>query len=112
MLKLSEENQAVLRVLKNTLFTKETLILVILGAALFASALTVIYVKNWYRQQFIALQEQYQLHNELDVEWAQLLLEKSTWEAQSHVQSVAEGQLDMVVPTTKEEQLLVVQTGS
>ena len=104
LIQWTDERQAVWKTIVETFKTSHTLVVVLLSVLLFGSALAVICVKNSYRQAFITLQEAKQQQTRMDVEWAQLLLEETTWAAQTHVQEVAEQTLDMVVPKQREIQ--------
>jgi cell division protein FtsL len=70
----------------------------ILWIAVVASAIAVIYTTHKSRQLFNALEGMKRGENELQVEWGQLLLEKSTWSAQVRIERLAETRLDMVPP--------------
>lgn len=78
---------------------------VILGcAAVFAvvSAVSVIYSVHTSR---LLVNEQQGLQREADrlqVEWGQLLLEKSTWGSYSRVEQRARGEIDMYLPSVQE----------
>lgn len=104
LIRWTPERQAVWQSIAATFKTPHTLVVLLLGILLFGSALAVICVKNTYRQTFITLQEAKQQQTRMDVEWAQLLLEQTTWAAQTHVQDVAEQTLNMVVPKQRDIQ--------
>lgn len=76
--------------------------LVLLIVAVLASAMAVVYIKNFNRHLFGELQSQVQTRDELQVEWGQLLLEQNTWAAASRVQTIAEKQLGMAIPAAKD----------
>jgi cell division protein FtsL len=80
----------------------QTIGIILLTIAVLASALTVVYVKDLDRQLFSQLQTLQQTRESLHTEWGQLLLEQNTWAAPARVQSIAEQQLGMVMPTTKD----------
>jgi len=105
-MKLTEEHKIMLGVIKRTVWNPEGVSVILFAAVLFVMALTVVYVKNLYRQHYIALQQLYSVHDQLETEWGQLLLEESTWAAHTHVEDVAQSKLNMVVPTTKQIQLI------
>ena len=71
-----------------------------------ASAFSVIYVKDLNRRLLIDFQSQTTQVQAQKTKRGQLLLEESTWARQSRVQQIAESQLDMVMPTSKDVVLL------
>ena len=80
----------------------QTLGLVLLLIAVLASALSVVYVKTLQRDLYSELQAKQQVRDSLHTEWGQLLLEQNTWAAPVRVQALAQQQLAMVVPTSKD----------
>ena len=80
------------------LFKKQTMILALLGAAILAQSIGVIYAKQSKRLLHAKLQSLYVLRDKLQVEWSQLLLEQSTWQADARVEKIAREKLGMVVP--------------
>jgi len=83
-------------------FSVQTLGMVLLLIAVLASALAVVYVKALQRELFSELQSTQQTRDTLHTEWGQLLLEQNTWAAPVRVQALAQQQLGMVVPTSKD----------
>lgn len=65
------------------------------------SALSLIYVTNTTRTLNASIQQSIYEQNKLQVQWGQLLLEKSTLTIQTRVQHVAEQELGMLVPDHK-----------
>ncbi len=106
MMQLTDEHKVMIQVIKRTVLNGEAILLMLLGAVLFVMALLVVCEKNNYREHYIALQQQYSVHDQLETEWGQLLLEQATWAAHSHVEDVAQAKLNMVVPTGKQIQLI------
>ena len=98
---MTEQTRQVFNAIKQTFVHQRTGILVLLGLALFFSALAVVDLKNRYRQQFIALQVDYTQQDKLKVQWSKLLLEESTWASHMRVQDVAEKQLEMTSPNAQ-----------
>ncbi len=70
----------------------------LLGAAVFASAIAVVVVKEESRKLFVELQGLERASDKLSVEWGQLQLEQSTWATDARIEEVARKKLDMVVP--------------
>lgn len=76
--------------------------LILLVIAVLASAVAVVYVKNLDRQLFGDLQTLKQTRSDLHVQYGQLLLEQNTLAAPARVQAVAQKQLGMSIPATKD----------
>jgi cell division protein FtsL len=79
----------------------------LLGLAVLASSLGVIYGKHQARNRFTELQRLTRERDELDIEWGQLQLEQSTWATNGRVESVARDDLHMVIPQASD--LRIVQ---
>jgi cell division protein FtsL len=82
--------------------SRQMLGLFLLIIALLASAVSVVYVKSLDRQLFSDLQTLQQTRDDLRVEAGQLLLEQNTLAAPERVQAIAQQQLGMIVPGTKD----------
>jgi cell division protein FtsL len=74
------------------------LTVVLLGLALLASALGVVYAKHEARSRFTELQRLTKERDDLDIEWGQLQLEQSTLGANGRVEIVARDELHMTTP--------------
>ena len=74
------------------------LLLIVLWLVVLASAIGVVYSTYLSRQLFNEFESLKREENELQVEWGQLLLEKSTWSAQVRVERLAKNKLDMLPP--------------
>lgn len=75
--------------------------LTLLGLLILANlstSLGVIYSKHLSRHYFSQLQSLQKSHDELHVEWTQLLLEQGTWATDVRVERVAKEHLNMIVP--------------
>jgi cell division protein FtsL len=83
------------------------IVTVLLGLAVLASALGVVYGKHQARSRFNELQRLTRERDELDIEWGQLQLEQSTWATNGRVESVASDELHMVIPQASD--LRIVQ---
>jgi cell division protein FtsL len=75
--------------------------ILILALAVLTSALSIVYVTNMSRSFNASLQQAIVDKDQMHVQWDQLLLEKSTWMTQAHVQQVAENKLGMAFPSGK-----------
>ena len=78
--------------------SKRPLLMVLLGLAVLASALSVIYVKDLNRRLLIEQQQLLKAKHSLAIARGQLLLEYSTWAAQPRIQKLAQSQLKMKPP--------------
>lgn len=79
----------------------------VLGAALFATALAVVWVRHESRSHFVELQQLNDTRDELNIEWGRLQLEQATWAEASRVERLAREELDMRVPTPDEVRVIV-----
>jgi cell division protein FtsL len=85
----------------SVILAKTQFSLVTLITAVLVSALSIVYVTNVSSNLNANVQQTFAERNHLHVQWAQLLLEKSTRVTPARVQRVAESQMDMVVPDSK-----------
>lgn len=78
----------------------------LLGAALTAgivgSAVAAVDARHQARQLFIELQALNRARDELNIEWRQLQIERSTWAAHARVEQLAREKLQMAVPAPGE----------
>jgi cell division protein FtsL len=74
----------------------------LLLAAIFLSALAVVYVQAINRILYSEVQSLEKTQESLGVEWSQLLLEQNTWATQARIQEIADQKLQMVVPEQKD----------
>ena len=81
--------------------SRSQVLLVVLLVGVIFSALSVIYLTNKTRDLNIHLQSSQEKQEQLNMEWSQLLLEKSSWQSQSHVVEIATNALGMVIPEDK-----------
>jgi cell division protein FtsL len=79
-------------------FSASGLFLGLLGLAVFASAIGVVYAKHESRKLFIELQTLQTTRDEMNVEWGQLQLEQSTLATHARIDAVARTKLDMITP--------------
>lgn len=73
-------------------------LIVLLGAALVASSVALVYVQHQRRALFMELKALEHERDRLQVQWGQLQLEASTWAAQDRIESVAVDKLGFRVP--------------
>lgn len=77
----------------------KTLAAAALAAAVFASAIAVVYAKHESRKLFVELQGLQKKRDAMNVEWGQLQLEQSTWATHGRIERVARKKLGMIVPS-------------
>ena len=82
--------------------SKQRMIIVMLIITLFFSAFGLVYFKDLYRRLFIQYQILQRGQTDELMRWEKLLLEQTTWSAQSRIQRVAEQQLGMKLPSARE----------
>jgi cell division protein FtsL len=70
------------------------------------SAIGVVYSSHLSRQLFAEQAILLEKNDQLQLEWAQLLLEQSAWSSPNRIESVAREQLGMQVPETEKIQLI------
>lgn len=75
-----------------------TVVMSLVLAGLFASALGVVYAKYQSRKLFVELQALNSERDKLEIEWGRLQLEQSTWATPSRVEEIARRRLDMQIP--------------
>ena len=80
---------------------RSQLLFVALFATVVLSALSVIYVTNESRLLNTSLQQAQNQQTQLNTQWGQLLLEKSSWKSQTYVANIAKTQLNMVLPNNR-----------
>lgn len=83
------------------LVNRTQLLMLSLGLMLLFSALGIIYVTNATRTLTAGIQRLTVEQHELEVQWGQLLLERSTWSMPARIQRLAATQLDMEFPNNK-----------
>lgn len=76
----------------------KTVGLALLLAALLASAMAVIYSKNYSRSVFIEIERHERALDRYEVEWGQMQLELSTLAEQNRIERIAKERLKLIVP--------------
>ena len=82
---------------------------VLLLAAVVVCALSVVTSQHKARKLYIELQKQKEYAQQMEVEWGQLQLEKSTWAALTRVEKIALQQLQMQLPKSGQIQFIRVE---
>jgi cell division protein FtsL len=75
---------------------------VVVGVALFVSALATVYVQHYRRMQFVELRKLERERDDMQVEWGQLKLEQSTWATHERIERLALEKLDLQMPPAAE----------
>jgi len=84
---------------------------IVLGFAVLASALGVVYSKHESRQLFVTLQNQETERDAMNIDWGRLQLEQSTWATHARVATTAEKKLGMKVPEMNNITIVTTQAG-
>ncbi|NGX15216.1 cell division protein FtsL [Wenzhouxiangella sp. XN24] len=71
---------------------------ILLALAIVVSAVAAVDARHKARQHFIELQALSRDRDELNIEWSQLQIERSTWAAHARVEQLAREKLSMRVP--------------
>jgi cell division protein FtsL len=87
---------------RSVIFSKRHIFLMLLILAVFATACSIVSVKDKNRRMVSELSAIEKTRNELDVEWSQLLLEQNTWSAQARIQYIAQNNLAMGIPSVQQ----------
>ncbi|MFI4954768.1 MAG: cell division protein FtsL [Gammaproteobacteria bacterium] len=87
----------------------KTVVVISLFLSLWLSAFAVVYTTNAARHTFAELQSLRQEHDNLFLDWTQLLLEQSAWTDTGQIEQLAREELHMHAPTTEESNFLVVR---
>lgn len=76
--------------------------LAVLALCVAVSAIGVVYTKHLNRKYFIELHKQEKIRDEMNIEWGQLQLEKSTFATSSEIEKAARERLGMKLPPLSE----------
>lgn len=82
--------------------TRSLLLATALVTAVVGSAVAAVDARHQARQRFIELQGLNRVRDELNIEWRQLQIERSTWAAHARVEQLARDKLRMSVPPPAE----------
>lgn len=82
--------------------TRSLLLATALAVAVVGSAVAAVDARHQARQRFIELQGLNRVRDELNIEWRQLQIERSTWAAHARVEQLAREKLGMSVPPPAE----------
>ncbi|NCX93967.1 MAG: cell division protein FtsL [Gammaproteobacteria bacterium] len=87
-------------------FNRRTGLLMLLGFLALMCAISVVYVKDFYRQRFIELNTIKSQNDALETVWSQLLLEETTWASHERIATLANAKLNMHTPELGEIKML------
>ncbi len=82
------------------------IVLAVIGSAVVASAVAVVYARQETRRHFVSLSKLEAQRDELNIEFGQLQLEQATWADTARVEQVARGDLGMVFPAPTETRVI------
>ncbi len=84
----------------------KNILLILLGAAVFFSAIEVVIARHETRKLFVEIQAQEKQRDNLNEEWGRLQLEQSTWATDARIESVSRLELHMIEPETRAVMLI------
>ena len=80
--------------------------LILLGTAVFFSAIKVVIARHDTRRLFVEIQKLEKDRDNLNEEWGRLLLEQSTWATDARIESVSKTELHMIEPKIRSVTLI------
>lgn len=80
--------------------------LILLGVAVFFSAVKVVIARHDTRKLFVEIQKLEKDRDDFNEEWGRLQLEQSTWATDARIESVAKTELHMIEPETRSVMLI------
>lgn len=80
--------------------------LILLGTAVFFSAVKVVIARHDTRKLFVEIQNLEKDRDNLNEEWGRLQLEQSTWATDARIESVSKTELHMIEPKTRSVTLI------
>ncbi len=81
--------------------------LILLGSAVFFSAIKVVIARHDTRKLFVEIQKLEKDRDSLNEEWGRLQLEQSTWATDARIESVSKTELHMIEPKTRSVTLIL-----
>ncbi len=80
--------------------------LILLGTAVFFSAVKVVIARHDTRKLFVEIQKLEKDRDSLNEGWGRLQLEQSTWATDARIESVSKTELHMIEPVTRSVTLI------
>ena len=84
----------------------KNVLLILLGTAVFFSAVKVVIARHDTRKLFVEIQRLEKDRDNLNEEWGRLQLEQSTWATDARIESVSKTELHMIEPETRSVMLI------
>ncbi len=84
----------------------KNILLILLGVAVFFSAIEVVIARHETRKLFVEIQMLERDRDCLNEEWGRLQLEQSTWATDARIESVSKTELHMIEPETRAVMLI------
>ncbi len=81
--------------------------LILLGTAVFFSAIKVVIARHDTRRLFVEIQKLEKDRDNLNEEWGRLQLEQSTWATDARIESVSKTELHMIEPKIRSVTLIL-----
>jgi len=81
--------------------------LILLGTAVFFSAIKVVIARHDTRRLFVEIQKLEKDRDNLNEEWGRLQLEQSTWATDARIESVSKTELHLIEPKTRSVMLIL-----
>ncbi len=81
--------------------------LILLGTAVFFSAIKVVIARHDTRRLFVEIQKLEKDRDNLNEEWGRLQLEQSTWATDARIESVSKTELHMIEPKMRSVMLIL-----
>lgn len=80
--------------------------MLLLFIAVLVSAIAVSYSAHWNRQLLNSLYGELSVRDKAQAEWGRLILEQSTWTANSRIEALATEQLKMHIPAAEDVRMV------
>ena len=84
----------------------KNVLLILLGTAVFFSAVGVVIARHDTRKLFVEIQRLEKDRDNLNEEWGRLQLEQSTWATDARIESVSKTELHMIEPEPRSVMLI------
>ena len=84
----------------------KNIFLILLGTAVFFSAVKVVIARHDTRKLFVEIQNLEKDRDSFNEEWGRLQLEQSTWATDARIESVSKTELHMIEPKTRSVTLI------
>lgn len=82
-------------------------LMLLLFIAVLVSAIGVSYSAHWNRQLLNSLYGELSVRDKAQAEWGRLILEQSTWTANSRIEAIATEQMKMHIPSAADVRMVM-----